>query len=65
MVGPQDSSLGAEKTEVLKSFLTGLPWTYSLGEGECELGAVFCTIDLAKKQTTSIQHIRRFTTSVS
>jgi metallophosphoesterase (TIGR00282 family) len=65
MVGPKDSSLGAEKTSILKSFLTGQPWRYSLGEGECELGAVFCEIDVDAKQALSISHIRRFTTSVS
>ena len=65
MVGPKDSSLGAEKTSILKSFLTGLPWRYSLGEGECELGAVFCEIHVESMQAVSINHIRRFTTSVS
>ena len=63
MVGPQDSSLGAEKSEVLKSFLTGLPWRYSLGEGQCELGATFCVIDVSSQQATHIEHIRRFTTT--
>ncbi|MEI6477641.1 MAG: TIGR00282 family metallophosphoesterase [bacterium] len=60
MVGPQDSSLGADKNEVLKNFLTGLPWRYSLGTGQCELGAAFCTIDLSKGVATHIEHIRRF-----
>ena len=61
MVGPQDSSLGAEKTAVLKNFLTGLPWRYSLGEGQCELGATFCVIDVTSQKATHIEHIRRFT----
>ncbi len=65
MVGPHDSSLGADKSSVLKSFLTGLPWRYSLGEGECELGAIFCTVDVDEQKATSIQHIRRFTQTVS
>lgn len=61
MVGPKDSSLGAEKSEVLKNFLTGLPWRYSLGEGQCELGATFCVIDVTSQKATHIEHIRRFT----
>lgn len=61
MVGPRDSSLGAEKTEVLKNFLTGLPWRYTLGEGECELGAVFCRIDLNEHIALDIEPIRLFT----
>lgn len=60
MVGPQDSSLGADKNEVLKNFLTGMPWRYSLGTGQCELGAVFCTIDLTENRAIHIEHIRRF-----
>lgn len=61
MVGPRDSSLGAEKEPIIKNFLTGLPWRYSLGEGECELGAVFCTINFDEKKAISLEHIRQFT----
>lgn len=61
MVGPQDSSLGADKEPVLKSFLTGLPWAYSVSAGQCELGAVFSIIDVDSKKATHIEHIRRFT----
>lgn len=58
MVGPQDSCLGADKKEVLKSFLTGLPWRYNVGEGEAELGAIFCEIDLDARRAVKIEHIR-------
>jgi calcineurin-like phosphoesterase len=61
MCGPQDSSLGADKNEALKKFLTGLPWRYSLGTGQSELGAIFCTIDLTAKRAVHIEHIRLFT----
>jgi metallophosphoesterase (TIGR00282 family) len=61
MVGPQDSSLGADKTEVLKNFLTGQPWRYNVGEGQCELGASFCVFDTDTKRAVRIEHIRRFT----
>jgi len=61
MTGPQDSSLGADKNEALKSFLTGLPWRYTLGTGQCELGAIFCTIDFDSRRALHIEHIRRFT----
>lgn len=61
MVGPTDSSLGADKEPVLKNFLTGLPWRYSLATGQCELGAVFATIDAENKRATHIEHVRRFT----
>jgi calcineurin-like phosphoesterase len=60
MCGPQDSSLGAEKSEPIKGFLTGLPWRYSVGTGQCELGAAFCKIDFDKRAATHIEHIRRF-----
>ena len=60
MVGPQDSSLGADKEEVLKSFLTGLPWRYNVAAGQCELGAVFCEIDTQNNTAVRIEHIRRF-----
>jgi 2',3'-cyclic-nucleotide 2'-phosphodiesterase len=63
MVGPQDSSLGADKDPVLKNFLTGLPWRYSLASGQCELGAAFCTIDVDSKKAQHIEHVRRFTTT--
>src|SRR5262249_9380695 len=59
MCGPQDAGLGADKNEALKGFLTGLPWRYSVAAGECELGAVFCTIDLDEKRAVHIEHIRR------
>ncbi len=59
MTGPQDSSLGADKEEVLKSFLTGLPWRYNVASGQCELGAVFCEIDTDSQQALRIEHIRR------
>lgn len=61
MVGPEDSSLGAEKSPIIKSFLTGLPWAYSLSTGQCELGAVFCKIDASAGKATHIEHIRQFT----
>ena len=64
MVGPTDSSLGADKKEVLKNFLTGLPWAYSVSAGQCELGAIFCTIDFEARRSTHIEHIRLFTSSI-
>ncbi|MBU6388955.1 YmdB family metallophosphoesterase [Patescibacteria group bacterium] len=64
MTGPRDSSLGADKREVIKNFLTGMPWRYTVGAGQCELGAVFCTIDFESKRATRIEPIRQFTASV-
>lgn len=61
MIGPRDSSLGADKKEPLKSFLTGLPWRYSVGTGQCELGAAFCIIDFGSGKAVRIEHVRRFT----
>ncbi len=61
MVGPTQSSLGAEPVEVLQHFLTGRPWRYSVGAGKCELGAVIAHIDAGTGQASNIQHIRRFT----
>lgn len=61
MVGPQDSSLGAEKEGVLKNFLTGLPWRYTVASGQCELGAAFCIFETESSKATHIEHIRRFT----
>lgn len=64
MVGVKDSSLGADKSAAIKSFLTGLPWHYTVSTGQCELGAVFCRIDLSLKRAEHIEHIRRFTSPV-
>ena len=61
MVGAQDSSLGADKEPVLKNFLTGLPWRYSVAVGQCELGAAFCTFNAETGEATHIEHVRRFT----
>lgn len=61
MVGPQDSCLGADKNGIIKNFLTGMPWRYTVAEGRCELGAVFCEVDLEQKVAVRIEHIRRFT----
>ncbi len=61
MVGPEDSSLGADKEPVLKNFLTGLPWRYTVAAGQCELGAAFATFDAESGKATHIEHIRRFT----
>jgi 2',3'-cyclic-nucleotide 2'-phosphodiesterase len=61
MVGPTDSSLGAAKEPVLRNFLTGMPWRYSLATGQCELGAVFARINVETGKTEHIQHIRRIT----
>jgi metallophosphoesterase (TIGR00282 family) len=63
MAGPQDSSLGADKNEAIKGFLTGLPWRYSVSAGQCELGAAFCTIDFASGKAVRIEHIRKFTST--
>ena len=63
MCGPKDSSLGAEKSEAIRGFLTGLPWHYNLAEGECELGAVYAEIDFATKTAQRIEHLRRFSYS--
>ena len=63
MCGPTDSSLGAEKNEAMRGFLTGLPWHYNLAEGECELGAIYAEIDFETKTAQRIEHIRRFSYS--
>jgi metallophosphoesterase (TIGR00282 family) len=60
MCGPTDSSLGADKQEALKGFLTGRPWRYTLAAGQCELGAIFAKISFDEKRTTHIEHVRRF-----
>ena len=64
MIGPQDSSLGADKKEPLKNFLTGLPWRYTVGAGQCELGAAFGTIDFDSGRGTHLEHIRLLTSSI-
>ena len=63
MCGPTDSSLGAEKGEAIKGFLTGLPWNYTVAEGMCEIGAVIATISLDQTPAQRIEHIRRFSYS--
>jgi metallophosphoesterase (TIGR00282 family) len=63
MTGPIDSCLGADKKEIIESFLTGLPWRYTVGAGQCELGAVFSIIDFDEKKAVSIESVRRATQS--
>ena len=63
MCGPTGSSLGAEKFEVIKGFLTGLPWNYTVAPGACEIGAVVATISLTGSPAERIEHIRRFSYS--
>ncbi len=58
MVGPQDSSLGADKFGPINNFLTGMPWRYTVAPGAAELGAVHCIINVQDRKATSIQHIR-------
>lgn len=57
MNGPVNSVIGAKKDGIIKSFLTGLPWSYSVSEGECELGAVYCEIDLTEPNNSIILRI--------
>jgi metallophosphoesterase (TIGR00282 family) len=60
MVGPKNSSLGADKSAAINSFLTGLPWRYTVSTGGCELGAIFCQINFDTKQAEKIEHLRLF-----
>jgi hypothetical protein len=59
MVGPQDSCLGAEKDEIIQHFLTGLPWRYSVGAGQCQLGAIFSRIDLGESRAIHLEQVSR------
>ena len=59
MNGPHDSCLGAQKEQIIKSFLTGLPWRYNVGEGECELGALYCKFNIEEGKAIEIEHFRK------
>ena len=59
MVGPMDSIIGDDVTNVLESFLKGLPHRLSVGKGPCALDAILLDIDDSTGKALSIGRIRR------
>lgn len=59
MVGPMDSIIGDDVTNVLESFLKGLPHRLSVGKGPCALDAILLDIDNDTGKALSIGRIRR------
>jgi len=59
MIGPLNSVLGADYQEIIKHFLTQMPWRYKLASGPCIFNALYLEIDNKTGQTKKIKKIRR------
>ena len=58
MVGAKGTSIGVDKANIIKNFLTQLPVAHEIPEyGLCVVNAVCVTIDGATGKATSIEHI--------
>lgn len=58
MVGAKGSSIGVDKANIIKNFLTQLPVAHEIPEyGLCVVNAVCVTIDGATGKATNIEHI--------
>lgn len=61
MVGPMDSVIGVDAESAIRSFLTGMPHRFSVGEGAVVFDAVLVEVDEATGKAISIQRIQRRT----
>lgn len=57
MVGASDSIIGADKENIIASFINQVPFKYEMAEGDTELGAVLIEIDDATGKATQIDQI--------
>jgi metallophosphoesterase (TIGR00282 family) len=58
MVGPADSVIGVDAASAIRSFLTGMPHRFFVGEGPVTFDAVLVEVDEATGKATSIQRIQ-------
>ena len=59
MVGPVDSVIGVDTESAIRSFLTGMPHRFFVGEGTVVFDAVLVDVDEATGKAVSIQRIQR------
>lgn len=59
MTGPRDGVLGVEKDEIVKSFLTQMPWKREIASGPVILSGALLEIDEATGKAMSIELIKR------
>ena len=58
MVGPADSVIGVDTASAIRSFLTGMPHRFFVGEGPVTFDAVLVEVDEATGRAISIQRIQ-------
>lgn len=58
MTGPHDSILGRNKTSVLKSFRTQMPYPFEIATDDIRLNGIIVTVDSNTKQAERIERIR-------
>lgn len=58
MVGPADSVIGVDTASAIRSFLTGMPHRFFVGEGPVTFDAVLVEVDEATGKAISIQRIQ-------
>jgi hypothetical protein len=58
MVGPKDSSLGANKESAIESFLKQMPFRYEIAKGPVEINAVLIEID-KKGKAKKIERLQK------
>jgi hypothetical protein len=61
MTGPMDSVIGDDPENVLKRFLTQLPYRLSAGSGKSVVNALLVRVDDITGKATSIERIQRET----
>lgn len=58
MVGPVDSVIGVDAESAIRSFLTGMPHRFFMGEGSATLDAVLIDVDEPTGKAISIERIQ-------
>jgi metallophosphoesterase (TIGR00282 family) len=58
MVGPTDSVIGVDTESAIRSFLTGMPHRFFVGEGAVTFDAILVDVNEATGKAVSIQRIR-------
>jgi hypothetical protein len=61
MTGPLDSVIGDDPENVLKRFLTQLPYRLSAGSGKSVVNAILVSVDETTGKASGIERIQRET----
>lgn len=57
MTGPHDGVIGRRSEQVLKRFLTGMPYPFEVGDQEVRMSGIVCRFDLARRRAVAIRRI--------